>query len=64
MKDTSEQQQTHEVNTTEQTDEQTDRHSERKTADHSEGARKWRLVGWRKLTLAPQLTVTKHRTRR
>lgn len=60
MKDTSEQQQTHEVNTTEWTDEQTDRHSERKTADHSEGARRWRLVGWRKLTLAPQLTVTKY----
>lgn len=60
MKDTSEQQQTQEVNTAEQTDEQTDRHSERKTADHSEGARRWRLVGWRKLTLAPQLTVTKY----
>lgn len=59
MKDSSEQQLTQEVNTTEQTDEQTDTAKEN-TADHSEGARRWRLVGWRKLTLAPQLTVTKY----
>lgn len=62
MKDTSEQQQTQEVNTTAQNG-RTDRqngYGERNTADHSEGARRWRLVGWRKLTLAPQLTVTKY----